>query len=457
MVIKKVFIIKNLKALIFLFFLFFILINSQDIYAEEYEGITILSEQVTSEFPEGIRFEANFYSVEKLSDVRVFFQPISSNSPQYAYLDLFSSESSHNGDLFYRTDGNRYIPPGTIYDYWYVITTQSGKEIKTKSKSFTYIDSRYEWESVKEGPITVMYHGPMKSRAITLAKAAEESLEIMGPIIGSEIKTPIVVTLYNNNSEMISAVKSKSMTTSRELITEGQAFHSHGVVLVLAGRRDIGTITHEITHILVGRSAGSSGQVPLWLNEGLAEYGNMDKSISYIRFLEWAMDTNRLLPFSHLKTFPGDPNLILVAYGQSRSMVKFMLDNYGPKKMSNLMSELKSVSDIDKAITKIYGKDLLTLESDWRRSIGAPEYVPPEPKLNKIETLDQENEYKILTLSPDEDGTDISSVPNGDSTEVTNKNSVETVGCSSSGRSDLSLISLLILILIFYKRSNNKI
>ena len=342
----KVFIIKNLKTLIFLLFLFFTLIYSQGIYAEEYEGITILSEQVTSEFPEGIRFEANFYSEEKLSDVRVFFQPISSNSPQYAYLDLFSSEFSHNGDLFYRTDGNRYIPPGTIYDYWYVITTQSGTEIKTKSKSFTYIDSRYEWESVKEGPITVMYHGPMKSRAITLAKAAVESLEIMGPIIGSEIKTPIVVTLYNNNSEMISAVKSKSMTTSRELITEGQAFHSHGVVLVLAGRRDIGTITHEITHILVGRSAGSSGQVPLWLNEGLAEYGNMDKSISYIRFLEWAMDTNRLLPFSHLKTFPGDPNLILVAYGQSRSMVKFMLDNYGPKKMSNLMSELKSVSDI---------------------------------------------------------------------------------------------------------------
>ena len=113
----------------------------------------------------------------------MFFQPISSNSPQYAYLDLFSSEFSHNGDLFYRTDGNRYIPPGTIYDYWYVITTQSGTEIKTKSKSFTYIDSRYEWESVKEGPITVMYHGPMKSRAITLAKAAVESLEIIVTII----------------------------------------------------------------------------------------------------------------------------------------------------------------------------------------------------------------------------------------------------------------------------------
>ena len=109
----KVFIIKNLKTLIFLLFLFFTLIYSQGIYAEEYEGITILSEQVTSEFPEGIRFEANFYSEEKLSDVRVFFQPISSNSPQYAYLDLFSSEFSHNGDLFYRTDGNRYIPPGT--------------------------------------------------------------------------------------------------------------------------------------------------------------------------------------------------------------------------------------------------------------------------------------------------------------------------------------------------------
>ena len=72
MVIKKVFIIKNLKALIFLFFLFFIFINSQDIYAEEYEGITILSEQVTSEFPEGIRFEANFYSVENKKFKEIF-------------------------------------------------------------------------------------------------------------------------------------------------------------------------------------------------------------------------------------------------------------------------------------------------------------------------------------------------------------------------------------------------
>ena len=452
----RLFIISSSKY-IFLLFLLFLFLNTTSVFAEENSSdVTVSSEEVISEFPLGIRFKAVFHSEEKLSDIRVFFKSISSSASQYAYMELFSSGYSYTGDLFYRTDtGNRYIPPGTILNYWFVITTESGEEIKTKPKSFTYEDSRYTWDKITKGPITVMFHGPMKSRAERLADAAIESLEFMAPVIGVETKTPIVVTLYNNNSEMIGAIRSKSMTTSRELITEGQAFHSQGVVLVLAGRRDIGTVTHEITHILVGRATGSV-QVPLWLNEGLAEYGNMDKSISYIRFLEWAMDTNRLLPFSHLKNFPGDPNLILVAYGQSRSMVKFLLDNYGENKMVDLLSELKSGSIIEKSVKDIYGKDLIDIESDWRESIGAPPYIPPDINDKEIEKPENKQEFKILTLSSDDDGIDISNVPSSKESDENDK-SISTNSCYSAGKSDLSFIGIFSLIICLLYLSRNKI
>ena len=47
----------------------------------------------------------------------------------------------------------------------------------------------------------------------------------MGPITGSEIETPIVITMYNNQNEMFEAVVQRSFTTAHQLITEGQAFH----------------------------------------------------------------------------------------------------------------------------------------------------------------------------------------------------------------------------------------
>ena len=100
------------------------------------------------------------------------------------------------------------------------------------------------------------------------------------------------------------------------------AFDESSVVLVLAGKTDIGTATHEIMHILVGRKTEGSINLPLWLNEGLAEYANRDTTITYDLYLDWAIGTNQLKPLSQLQTFPGDPKLTLVSYGQSRSVDK---------------------------------------------------------------------------------------------------------------------------------------
>jgi len=372
-------------------------------HAQSTERFTVTGSGVQSQFPDGLTFTIEIQSEIRIDDIRVTFEVGGRGTTQYAYLDLDQSNRPLvNGEWFQRTNSNdRYIPPGSMIKYWFEIIDENGDSYFTEPETWRFDDARFEWDEVTVGTVTILYHGPVRTRAERLANAAIESLELMAGVTGADTKTPIVMVLYNNNAEMIEAVVAKSLASSRELITEGQAFDSESVVLVLAGRSDVGTATHEMTHILVARAAGSRGSVPLWLNEGLAEYGNLDQTISYERFLEWAVGTDRLIPLKSLRSFPGDPNLTLVAYGQGRSVVKYMIDEFGPEKMSELLSVLGTGIDIDDALNAVYGFDIHGLENKWRESIGADPYIEPTPGPTPTPSADPTPTYRLLTQPPE--------------------------------------------------------
>lgn len=378
--------------------------GTQAVSAQSAEAIRVVSSGVVSEFPEGMRFTLELETDIRVDDVRVRLEVGNRGTSQYSYLKIDNTNRPLvKGELFHRTNSNdRYIPPGTTIRYWFEITDENGDSLLTEPETFRFEDARFEWEEVTLGPVTVLYHGPVRTRAESLAEAAIKSLDIMGPVTGADTDIPIVMTLYNNNAEMIGAVVARSLAASRELVTEGQAFDSEGVVLVLAGRSDIGTATHEMTHILVARAAGgSSGSVPLWLNEGLAEFGNLDQTVSYKRYLEWAIGTDRLTPLKILRSFPGDPNLTLVAYGQSRSVVEYMIETFGPAKMARLLSTLGTGMDIDASLETVYGFGIDGLEDRWREAIGAEPYIEATPGPTPTPVADPTPAYRLLTSPPE--------------------------------------------------------
>ena len=152
---------------------------------------------------------------------------------------------------------------------------------------------------------------------------------------------------------------------------------------------------------MVGRAAeGGNALVPLWLNEGLAEYGNLDKGLSYVYFLDWAVDTNRLIPFTRLQTFPGDPNMVIVSYGQSRDFIEYLIETYGPEKIAETIASIAEGRSGDIAIRNVYGKTVQQLDNEWRADIGADPYVPPTPTPTAEAEAGAETEYKLLTLTP---------------------------------------------------------
>ena len=138
----------------------------------------------------------------------------------------------------------------------------------------------------------------------------------MAPILGVEDEGPIRVTMYNNVAEMLVALPPGSSTIRRELITEGQAFNKVGTLLVLGGgRMSTGTASHEVTHILVHRAASSvTGNIPDWLHEGLAEFGNVSPSFSYDIALDFAVHSGRILPITSMPGKPGSPEDVIIYY-----------------------------------------------------------------------------------------------------------------------------------------------
>jgi len=379
---------RKFSFFILAFFVFFSQ-SSFVLNAETNDDFKIQSIDYLVDFPEKISFLFSGTSKKKIDDIKVNFKTGDRKTLQYGYMDLkFDENNKISGVMDFRinTSGG-YIPPGSTITWNIIIYFEDGTQISTINNEFVMLDTRFDdWDFI-EGKYITIYYRYSKSRAKTLLEECELLLNDMEAIVG-KTDDKIALTLYNNYSEMIEAVRSKSKTSDRELITAGQAFDESSVVLVLAGRSDIGTATHEIMHILVGRATDGSINLPLWLNEGLAEYANRDKTVSYDLYLEWGIGTNQLKPLSQLRTFPGDPKLTLVSYGQSRSVVKYMIDNYGQEKMYILLNNLSLQMTLDEALLDAYGFDLSTLDLNWRESIGAGPYKSRENSVIELKISD---------------------------------------------------------------------
>lgn len=376
------------------------------------DAIEVLSSTAVSEFPEGIRFSLE--ATGHIDEVVVRFAAKGQRASQYDYLDVVDNETSagpgSRAELLYRTNTPaRYIPPGTVLRYYFELTGGEGETVETDPQELVLLDSRFEWDTVTEGPVTVFYHGPVTTRARSMLDTSLQTIAAMGPMLGvADDDRPINITMYNNSAEMFDATLPRSGAIARELVTEGLAFSDRSAVIVNGNsRRATGTMSHELTHVLIGRAvSGARSALPIWLNEGLAEYANVDPGVSYQRYLEWAIDTGRLLPLTSLDTFPGDPDLTIVAYGHAQSVIAFLIREFGPEAMGAFLAEFNTSRRLDDAMEAVFGFDRKGLDAAWREAVGADPYVEataaPLPTARPLPALVPYSLTPMPAPSPDE-------------------------------------------------------
>ena len=445
--------------------IFIILYNFNTINADS--DIKILKNvEVESDFPKGINFRIETYDNLKIKSIAVRYKLGQQNTSIYQYLDRDDSDKN-NWNLYLRTNSlDKYIPPGTLINYNFEITFISNNVHKSNSNIFIYNDPRFKWEDISNNMINVSYYGPVKSRAQLVLDTIVETIDRMSPLLGITISEPIRVTMYNNIPDMVIGLPPSSTTVRTQLVTQGQAFPDLGVLLVLGNSSSvIGTSSHEITHILNHRAADSVfRKLPSWLDEGLAEYGNITQSTTYENALNYAIDNDLIIPITLQNTLPGDADQIIIFYGQAMSIVNYMIDNYGEEKLRDLLTNLKTGLNIDDALLNAYGFNRNELENKWRKSLGIEEYISSS-NISSLPTAIPIPTIKPYTLnnmssnnSNENNKTNLKKQLKNTENNLVKENSNKTSGCSLNvlnNNREYSIV-LLALIPIFFLLKSNK-
>lgn len=127
------------------------------------------------------------------------------------------------------------------------------------------------------------------------------------------------------------------------------------------------TLIHEYTHAVIHDV--TNGQLPVWLNEGLAEYEAWKGQDPPWPTLKQAVAKEQILPWSRLSTgfsmsLPAGE--VALAYEQSHSIVRYLVERYGFWRIRRLLKTLVGGTPIEDAMAKEFHQKPARLETEWR-------------------------------------------------------------------------------------------
>ena len=363
-------------------------------------GVAVLDQGVENQFPDGLRFHIEAESASEIEEVRVYVRKLGQSSRSvYRTVEFDPGDRISGEALFQSKTANEYIPTGTRLSYYFDIRTANGERFETEPEILVYLNRGLNWDSVSDGLINVyFYHHDARSedRARQVLEVSADTYNEMQPILGVDLTEPLNLVVYSDYSDMRQALMPSSRVAQQHLRTLGQAFANERTLLVdgssdsFVGDNILTTTAHEFTHLLVADAAGSAyGQVPTWLNEGLAVYSEGRGGTEFDIYVNTAIRNDEVPSLSSLRTFAGTPQETLRNYGLGASAATYMLDTYGYEPMVELFDELGAVHNFEKALEASYGITIIELDNQWRESLGlAPRELstPALPAFQAIPT-----------------------------------------------------------------------
>ena len=230
-----------------------------------------------------------------------------------------------------------------------------------------------EWEELETEHFHIRYHMEKEREVKRLYNSAEEIRQEILDITGLKYEEKVEVIFASDKDEFF-----KIQPGGRNIPgwVSGIAYsHLRLIILKPLDGRDIrhnslkGILSHEYSHIVFG-SAMRGRNPPRWLNEGLAMTHAGEGSLLRQGHLTWAMATGRLIPLEKITYFfPVDSNYAQIAYAESFDFISYLRTKYGELRFRNVLSEYIRGKDLNQALLDILGKDLKSLERDWREKL----------------------------------------------------------------------------------------
>jgi len=331
--------------------------------------IRVESSQHQIQFRDHILFQLVVEGEAAIAEIILFYQvadqpAVNHASPQFN--PNTQVEAEYTWDLT-----NGALPPGVQVTYWWKIADREGHTLETEPRSLLYTDERYDWHTLSSERLALYWYRGDEDFGQALFDKAMETLAMLGRDAGVTVTHQVKVFIYGSHSDLLGAIAEGAKEW-----TGGQAFPEMGVVVIGVSPANLAwgqrAVAHELSHLVVHQMVDTPlGDLPRWLDEGLAMYAEGELEPSYRRALDRAIREDQLITVRSLSSsFPTDSELAHLSYAQSYSLVEFILEEYGREKMAHLLQVFAEGAYYDDAVQQVLGLDSGGLDAAWREWVG---------------------------------------------------------------------------------------
>lgn len=332
--------------------------------------ITVVKSEHQYEFKGPLTFRLAVKGQQPITAIRLFYQVSGQTSSHRVTLEFdpaLEVQVEHTEDM---NDPENYQPPMITFTYWWVIEDQAGNRLKTDPVSFVYEDTRYQWDVLEGDEVRLYWHDQDQAFGQELFDRAVAAAADLAAEFGVESRDPVSIVVYNSHEELMSVLQEASSEW-----TGAVNFGRTGSIAVGLGPMSWmeKVIPHELTHAMLDQiTQPPFGEIPRWLNEGLAVHSEGGMSVEEQAELDRAIEDDTLISLRVLNSpFPDQRDRAILSYAESTSLVEFIIAEYGTEKLGELVSVFAEGAHYDDAMMEVFGVDMDGMEDLWRAYVGA--------------------------------------------------------------------------------------
>ncbi len=334
-------------------------------------GLAVLDSSAEADFPSGLNFSLSVESDVNITDIRLCYSVDRISYAEVtseAYIE-FAPATIVNVSWTLEMVKIGGLPPGSSLEYWWLVKDASGEKVETAPVQVQFDDTRYSWDSLTEGKVTMYWYEGDESFIQELMAAAQQALARLAEDTGAELEKLVRLYIYASIQDLQGA-----MIYPREW-TGGAAFTRYGTIVIGIAPDDLywgkRAVAHELAHLVIHQMVlNPYSGLPNWLDEGLAVYAEEVAAIEYTAYLNQAIVEDNLLSVRSLSSpFSVYAAEATLSYAQSYSLVEFLISSYGQGKMLELLNTFRQGSSYDAALDRAYGFDTDGLDTLWREYV----------------------------------------------------------------------------------------
>jgi Tol biopolymer transport system component len=229
---------------------------------------------------------------------------------------------------------------------------------------------KFKWEYIQTDHFDIYFAQGGYDIAQFTAHAAEAAYGSLKKLFRYEINNRISLVVYNSHNEF------QQTNVVSEYLSEGiggvTELFKNRVVVPFEGSyaqfRHV--IHHELVHAVINDmfyggtiqsliSSRAPVQLPMWMNEGIAEYASLGWDVNSDMFMRDATIHNYLPPIPNLSGY--------FAYRGGQSVWHYIASKYGEQKIADIFSRIKSARSIEQGFRSTIGLSIKELSERWQK------------------------------------------------------------------------------------------